>query len=89
MMYTTAFMGMLNPFLMLNFQFKVKVMSKSRWPSKCHLENGTFNLYFIVVDLTFSEHKKKKKNFFGDSYFSGVLERIQLCCQDGNFGQLS
>jgi len=28
-------------------------------------------------------------NLFGDSSSDGVLEQIQLCFQDGNFGQLS
>ena len=48
-----------NPFLMLNFQcqVKVKVMSKSRCPTNAIFENGTFELFFIVVDLTFSEPK--------------------------------
>jgi len=48
---------MQNSFLMLNFQFQVKVMSKSILVVQRHIENRTFELFFIVVDLTFSEPK--------------------------------
>jgi len=45
-MYKTSFNGftcMHNPLLMLNFQFAVKVMSKSRWLSNAILENELLN----------------------------------------------
>ena len=46
MMYKTSFYGfsgMRNPFLTLIFQFKVNVMSNSRWPYKAILTIELFN----------------------------------------------
>ena len=42
-----------------------------------------------VVDLTFSEPRKEiSYELFWWFLSYEVLEQIQLCCQDGNFGQL-
>ena len=32
-------------------------LHKSKMTTRTHLENGTFDLFYIVVDLTFSEPK--------------------------------
>ena len=48
---------MQNPFMMLDIQFQVKVLSKSRWPSNVILKHELLNYVFIVVDFTCSEPK--------------------------------
>ena len=77
MMY--GFSGMHNPFLMLNFQFQVKVMSTSRWPYKLHyvLYLSVHFIKFIesfYLDLTLASDPDFSKQYQNDSANSNVFK---------------
>ena len=52
-------------------------------------------IFLFLVDLTLlcAQYTNLEilvpVNFFGDFKSNRILEQIQLCCQYGNFGQLS